>query len=391
MRLNRGCKYSTMKRLGAFWSALVVFLVYLVAALSYSIAYTDSHSPDISALVHAGGDLCKECGGIYVYPGSSGYDGQFYYLLSKEPYNFNVLVNVASLPQMAYRHQRILYPLIVNLLSLGREWLIPYVMVAVNLAVVSALVLLSGKMIGSGHRPWLTSFYVIALPGIFLSVLLDLAEPLWALLVLAAFYFLMLRRHHYASLLLSLSLFAKETTLMIIPFVAGYFLLRRDFRAGLAYSLSLFPYMLWQMILYPSFRLVPLLLSLTKVRDYHRPLDLLGSFAASPQLAALPAILLQAVVVFTILLAIDAFRKRRTAVTVALLGLSLSFLSILFMNTWAEIFSSSRAVLPVSLMLFIYFLESGDRRAHIVLLPQALLSAGMFGFYLLKAAVLLAS
>src|SRR5437016_499901 len=56
-----------------------------------------------------------------------GYDGQFYYQIARDP-----LQAAQYLDQPAYRYQRIVYALLVAVLSVGQVSLIPYMLLLVN-------------------------------------------------------------------------------------------------------------------------------------------------------------------------------------------------------------------------------------------------------------------
>jgi hypothetical protein len=62
-----------------------------------------------------------------------GYDGQFYYRLANNPFNFSHTAFGITVDR-TYRFMRIGYPVITWLVSAGQRALIPYMLVAVNVA-----------------------------------------------------------------------------------------------------------------------------------------------------------------------------------------------------------------------------------------------------------------
>ncbi len=67
-----------------------------------------------------------------------GYDGQFYYRLAINPVNFQHTAYGITM-DAAYRFMRIGYPVITWLVSFGQRSLVPYMLVAVNVAAIGAL------------------------------------------------------------------------------------------------------------------------------------------------------------------------------------------------------------------------------------------------------------
>lgn len=74
-----------------------------------------------------------------IYPDQLGYDGQFFLTLGLDPSLSNP-DSIAALDGPAYRYQRIFYPLLGHLFGLGRPALIPYALVAINMACITGLV-----------------------------------------------------------------------------------------------------------------------------------------------------------------------------------------------------------------------------------------------------------
>jgi hypothetical protein len=154
--------------------------------------------------------------GLSVALGSTGYDGQFYYLLALNPFSAQPALAGAHFDLPTYRAQRILYPLLVWALSLGgRPSLVPALLVIVNLAAIVALgavAAMFARRLGMASL-WggLVAFY----PGLLVSLACDLGEPLALACALGSLLCASRRRWGWAALLLSLAKLARETTALI--------------------------------------------------------------------------------------------------------------------------------------------------------------------------------
>src|SRR5713226_6570903 len=113
-----------------------------VPAVAVVICYTALFVPllqtrrgDVSRFVIAGGanvDASKVPPGLTVIPNIGGYDGVWFYRLALDPFTTAQTAYGIRLDNPSYRQQRIGYPLIVWLLSLGRAAWVPALLVAVN-------------------------------------------------------------------------------------------------------------------------------------------------------------------------------------------------------------------------------------------------------------------
>ena len=80
-----------------------------------------------------------------------GYDGQFFYRLALNPLNFSQTAYGITMDR-SYRYMRIGYPALTWLVSLGQHFLVPIMLVAVNVAAVGALGYLGGVFARQGGR-----------------------------------------------------------------------------------------------------------------------------------------------------------------------------------------------------------------------------------------------
>ena len=81
----------------------------------------------------------------------AGYDGQFYYRLALDPFNWNRTAFGITMDQ-SYRYTRFGYPVLAWLASFGQHQLVPVVLVAINLLGVAAMAVLGGMFARESGR-----------------------------------------------------------------------------------------------------------------------------------------------------------------------------------------------------------------------------------------------
>jgi hypothetical protein len=114
---------------------------------------------------------------------TGGYDGQFYFYIAQDPF-LTRPVTAASLDS-SFRYRRILYPLTAWAFSLGRRDLLPLVLIALNVVAGALLIgLLAAAATRQGRSPW-WGLAVGASAGVWIPIVLDLAEPLELVLLVA--------------------------------------------------------------------------------------------------------------------------------------------------------------------------------------------------------------
>jgi hypothetical protein len=193
-----------------------------------------------------------------------GYDGQFYYRLANNPFNFSHTAYGITVDR-TYRFMRIGYPVITWLASAGQRALIPYMLVAVNVAALAALAYL-GAMFArqSGrHAAW-----GLLLPGYFglvTSLSRDTAEPVAAAFLLAGLLAVRARRPYLAALLLAFGALTRETVMVAVAAIAIVRLTglaRRRIRPGredIAWIGPAAVFAAWQVVVYAVIGTFPLL------------------------------------------------------------------------------------------------------------------------------------
>ena len=114
--------------------------------------------------------------GLLLVP-SAGYDGQFYYRLALDPFNWHATAFGITMDQ-SYRYPRIGYPFLAWIFSLGQHQLVPVVLVVLNLFGVAAMAMLGGAFARQSGRHALWGLAFAAYFGLVISIGRDTAEPL---------------------------------------------------------------------------------------------------------------------------------------------------------------------------------------------------------------------
>ncbi|HEX6642078.1 MAG TPA: hypothetical protein VF215_13250, partial [Thermoanaerobaculia bacterium] len=153
-------------------AALAAVLIVIAAYAFAFFALMRERQHDISWFVVAGGagvDPERIPPGLSIIPGVEGYDGIAFYRLAIDPFTRQSAAFGITLDAPPYRQQRILFPLLVHILSFGRvEW-IPTLLVLLNLLAVSGLTVgaaIVARQFGL-HPLW--SLLVPLYPGFFIA------------------------------------------------------------------------------------------------------------------------------------------------------------------------------------------------------------------------------
>jgi len=231
--------------------ALVALLTGLIYAAVVGIT-AGRYGNNLSALIVAGEPYVEQYAAqhtgspghhIVVYRYTS-YDGLGYYYVAGNP--FMRKPNIAD----ALRYQRIGYPFLVWLLSLGRRPWQPAVMVGVNVAAVVAVALLAGAIIrryAPGASPWWALACAVN-PALIIGVQDDLIEPLLTALALGGLLLYLRGRVAWSSLLFAAALLTREVSVLFLipPLVAE--LAARRFGRFAALALAVAPYLVWERV-----------------------------------------------------------------------------------------------------------------------------------------------
>ena len=193
-----------------------------------------------------------------------GYDGQFFYRLALNPVNFHRTAYGITMDR-PYRYMRIGYPMLTWLVSLGQHFLVPVMLVAVNVAAVGALGYLGALFAVAGGRHALAGLLLPAYFGLITSLARDTAEPLAAVCLLAGLLAVRGRRPVLAAALLTYGALTRETVLVAVAAIAimravGF--LRGQARPGrddLPWAVPAVAFAVWEVVVKAATGSVPLL------------------------------------------------------------------------------------------------------------------------------------
>jgi hypothetical protein len=192
-----------------------------------------------------------------------GYDGQFFYRLALDPVNFSRTAYGITMDR-PYRYMRIGYPALTWLVSLGQHFLVPVMLVAVNIAAIGALGYLGGVFAVQGGRPALAGLLMPGYFGLITSLSRDTAEPLAAVCLLAGLLAVRARRPVLAAILLAYGALTRETVMVAVAALAivrvlGFLRRRvRPGRADLAWTVPTVAFVAWQAVVKAATGSIPL-------------------------------------------------------------------------------------------------------------------------------------
>ena len=174
-----------------------------------------------------------------------GYDGQFYYRLALDP-----LHATSFLDHPAYRYQRLVYPMIVAVLSLGQAEVIPYMLLLVNfIAIVLGTELLARLLIKHHLSPWFSLAFGLYF-GQATAFLFDTTEPLTYLFICLGLLLLARQRPTVAAVCMGLAVLSRETAVLFpLGYLVLYLLQKRWQDVLRLFLLSIAPTIAWYMVI----------------------------------------------------------------------------------------------------------------------------------------------
>ena len=260
-------RHQTTLTLSSLDSPLLPSLVIALVTSLFLLGILRHNDFNASSLVTAGDRSCDPAlvpRNLIVRKNSDGFDGQFYYRLALDPFTSRPTDFGITLDKPALRHQRILYPLLAKILSLGNNNLIPLMMILINFSALCLLGWIGGSYAQTFNQHALWGIFVPLYPASLFTLTRDLVELLEVSLLLSSF--LLLRRQKFipATLLLTLAVLAKETALVgvvaaLLVYVIDY-LRRQSGRVKWHYwAAPLATFSVWQLILFYNWGEFPVL------------------------------------------------------------------------------------------------------------------------------------
>ncbi|MDI6784602.1 MAG: hypothetical protein QME64_10985, partial [bacterium] len=232
---------------------LVVLVVYIILIIIYiypyqnnlsSLVKLDANDPNYRA------DLIPP--GTIVFQGS-GYDGQYNFYIVKDLF-FQGTFNDP------FRYQRIFYPVLVKLISFGSDNLLFISFILVNLISIFLGIVYLQKIVGKSRFNHLLILYGLNL-GFILGTLYDLGTPLAISLMVIALYYLQKEKVWVSSIFFALSLLTMENAMLVIVPLVFYSIWKKEFKQSVYLLGSFIPWLLWQLVLWKQFGIIPILTS----------------------------------------------------------------------------------------------------------------------------------
>jgi hypothetical protein len=241
-------------------------IIIAICYIAFLVPLFRARNGDISRFVIAGGenvDASKVPPGLTVIPNIGGYDGLAFYRLAINPFTRQRTAHGIRLDNPAYRQQRIGYPFIVWILSLGRTAWIPWLLVAVNVIAAAVMAAFAGAFAKRFGQHALWGVIVPLYPGFVLTFARDLAEIVAAMFAMGAIWAIASRRNVTAAILLTCAVLTREPALMLAFALAGAWLLERLLRrerriAAVTFALPIAVDSLWQIFLGLRWGVTPL-------------------------------------------------------------------------------------------------------------------------------------
>ena len=242
-------------------------LIALLAALGFALARWQTWANGvIGRFILVGSHFATPAqlpSGVPVTP-TYGYDGQFFYRLALNPLNLSKTAYGITMDR-PYRYMRIGYPALTWLFSFGQHFLVPGMLVGVNVAAIGAMGYLGGVFARDAGRHALAGLLLPGYFGLITSLSRDTAEPLAAALLLAGLLAVRARRPVLAALLLAYGALTRETVMVAVAAIAimrVIGVLRRRQRPGrddLAWVVPTAIFVAWEVVVKAATGSIPLL------------------------------------------------------------------------------------------------------------------------------------
>jgi hypothetical protein len=219
--------------LGQFDYPVVTGLIAFVAWLAFVLARWQTWAAGkIGLFVMAGHTYSRHADLPHVL--SKGYDGQFYYRLALNPFNWHPTAYGITM-DYNYRYTRLGYPVVAWIVSLGQHHLVPVALVVVNLICVGIMGWLGGKFARESGRHALWGLLFVAYFGLVISVGRDTSEPLADACMLGGLLAYRHSRYILAAVLVMYGAITNEPILVVAVAIALtrlYQMYRRQARPG---------------------------------------------------------------------------------------------------------------------------------------------------------------
>ncbi len=252
-----------------------------------------------------------------------GYDGQFFYYLALDPIHA-----FSYIDDPPYRMARVFYPLMTRVFSFGKQNLIAYNLLIINIAsIIGTVYLLSKYLQRFNLSPYYSLIYGFY-PGVWVSMAHDLNESLAYFLTMAGVFFFdskKISKLAISVLMFSLAIFTRELTAVFSLVFMGSLI----FKTSADKQIQINQY--WKRGLFATLIiLVPFLLYFIFLNIYYTP-DLSAHLSFPPILPYLwpwtnPMTLVMLPALITGIIPMVLIKNNRLTPAVAILGIHLLLL-----------------------------------------------------------------
>lgn len=238
------------RRLAVVFAIAVALTALFAAARLARMDWNPSGFADVGELFVA--DRAAAPPGLKIWP-DTGFDGQFYYRLALDPSDLGPVSHGLRLDSRV-RLNRIGYPALAWAAAAGgRERVVPWTLIALNVLGVGALALLGGIAARDAGRDPRWGLLIAGFGGFVIGVGRDLTEITSASLMLGALLLARRRRFVFAGLLLGAAAVTRESALLIVAGLALAWLVeavrgRIDVGAAAAWALPIAAVGAWQAV-----------------------------------------------------------------------------------------------------------------------------------------------
>lgn len=307
----------------------------------------------------------------YRFPNSHGFDGQFYFMIARDPWVASDVWTYLDLPE--HRYRRILLPALTALLSGNRPDLLAATYVLLNLAFLLGAAWCLGRYAQEQGRSPAWALAVFLIPAVLIALDRQVVELSATALLLGSVLAHRLAQRWWVALLLGLSLLARETGVLLITAFVAYELLHRRLHTAVLYAASSIPAGLWFFWLRQMHWPRPF-------RTPEQPFQHLWMFLRQPPEYDLDGVLTSLVrasdyaALAGLLLGMAwCWRERDDApMCWAAWLFSAAGLTLLALDDWTHVYDFGRVLSPIPVFLLLRSLEG---RNWWLLLPGALMSA----------------
>ncbi|MEW6455910.1 MAG: AZOBR_p60025 family cell surface glycopolymer formation protein [Acidobacteriota bacterium] len=238
-------------------SKLTPYIFALLICISLIFLHLPKFNWDITGFLYIGDQFIKDFSrineDIYIHKNSPGYDGQFFYYISLDPFliSKDYIENIDNPP---YRYGRIGYPLLAYFFSFGQKKIVPYLLFFINIFALLGCIYFLLKFLKFFNIPNSIAIIFTLFPGFFAPITRCLAEPLNIFFLMVALFFYLSNKYVLSVILATFAVLTRETSITVVFSIILYFVLKKHFKKAMMFFIPIISYFLWQIYLFLNFK-----------------------------------------------------------------------------------------------------------------------------------------